>query len=367
MKVPFVDLRAQYHAIQDEIDAAIRQVINDTAFVGGKYLSTFEKNFSAFVGGKFCVGVGNGTDALFVALKALGIGPEDEVITAANTFIATAEAITMTGAKVVFVDCDPQTYNLDTHKIEAAITPRTKAIIPVHLYGQPVDMDVIGDLARKYHLQVVEDAAQAHAASYRGQSIGSISGVTCFSFFPGKNLGAYGDAGAIVVNDEELATRVRMVANHGRVKKYDHEFEGINSRLDGLQAAILDAKLGHLEEWTERRRAIAAKYDAHLGQAVVTPFAAPDVRHVYHLYVIRVKNRDRVRSQLDEKGIATGIHYPIALPFLQAYRYLNHKPEDFPVAHAFQDEILSLPIHGSMPEEQVDYVIEQLLQAVPAA
>ncbi len=367
MKVPFVDLRAQYHAIQNEIDAAIQQVINDAAFVGGKYLAAFEKNFSAFTGGKSCIGVGNGTDALFIALKSLGIGPGDEVITVANTFIATAEAITMTGAKVVFVDCDEQTYNIDTSKLEAAITARTKAILPVHLYGQPAEMDFIGDIAKKYKLHVVEDAAQAHGARYHGKSIGSISALNCFSFFPGKNLGAYGDGGAVVVNDEELATRVRMVANHGRIQKYDHEFEGVNSRLDGMQAAILDVKLRYLEEWTERRRAIAAKYDEHLGGVAVTPFVSPGVRHVYHLYVIRVRNRDRVRSQLEEKGIAAGIHYPLAVPFLQAYRYLGHKPEDFPVAYAFQDEILSLPIHGSMPEEQVDYVIEQLLEAVQAA
>jgi dTDP-4-amino-4,6-dideoxygalactose transaminase len=228
-------------------------------------------------------------------------------------------------------------------------------------------MGAINDLAKKYNLHVVEDAAQAHAASYQGKSIGSISSLTCFSFFPGKNLGAYGDGGAVVANDEELATQVRMIANHGRIKKYDHEFEGVNSRLDGMQAAILDVKLKYLEEWTERRRAIAAKYDQHLGGAVVTPFVSPEVRHVYHLYVIRVKNRDQVRSQLDEKGISTGIHYPLALPFLQAYKYLGHKPEDFPVSYAFQNEILSLPIHGSMPEEQVDYVIEHLLAAVQTA
>jgi dTDP-4-amino-4,6-dideoxygalactose transaminase len=367
MKVPFVDLRTQYHAIQDEINAAIHQVINDAAFVGGKYVSVFEKNFSAFTGGKFCIGVGNGTDAIFIALKSLGIGPGDEVITVANTFIATAEAITMTGAKVVFVDCDKQTYNIDISKIEAAITARTKAIIPVHLYGQPADLGGISLIAEKYMLQLVEDAAQAHGAHYQKKSIGSISPLNCFSFFPGKNLGAYGDGGAVVSNDEELATRVRMIANHGRIKKYDHEFEGINSRLDGMQAAILAVKLRYLEKWTERRRAIAAKYDKHLEGVVLTPFVAPGVRHVYHLYVIRVKNRDQVRIQLDEKGIATGIHYPIALPFLQAYRYLGHKPEDFPVSYALQNEILSLPIHGSMPEEQVDYVIEHLLQAVQIA
>jgi dTDP-4-amino-4,6-dideoxygalactose transaminase len=367
MKIPFVDLRAQYQAIQTEIDAAIREVIYDSAFVGGKYLSAFEENFSTFTGAKFCIGVGNGTDALFIALKALGIGPGDEVITAANTFIATSEAITLTGAKVVFLDCDEKTYNLDVDRLEKAITLRTRAIIPVHLYGQPAAIDPIAAIAKKHGLPIVEDAAQAHGAKYKGQTIGSISELTCFSFFPGKNLGAYGDGGAVVTNNEELAIRVRKIANHGRIKKYDHEFEGVNSRLDGLQAAILNVKLKHLEEWTERRRAIAAKYDKYLGKVVITPFVSPDARHVYHLYVIRVKNREKVRGHLAEKGIATGVHYPLALPFLEAYRYLGHKPQDFPVAYTLQDEILSLAIHGSMPEEHVDYVIEQLLQAVRAA
>jgi dTDP-4-amino-4,6-dideoxygalactose transaminase len=364
MKIPFVDLRAQYHSIKEEIDTSIQQVIADAAFIGGKYLAEFEANFSAYVGGKFCIGVGNGTDAIFIALKALGIGQGDEVITVANTFIATAEAITLTGAKVVFVDCDEKTYNIDVNHLEAAITPRTRAIIPVHLFGQPADLDAIGALAKKNNLHVVEDAAQAHGARYKGKTIGSISEQTCFSFFPGKNLGAYGDGGAVVTNSEQLATQVRMIANHGRIKKYDHEFEGVNSRLDGLQAAILAVKLKHLEEWTERRRAVAKIYDENLQGLVTTPCVSPDVRHVYHLYVIRVKNREAIRSRLDEAAISTGVHYPLALPFLKAYHYLGHKPEDFPVAFALQSEILSLPIHGSMPDDQVYYTVEQLRQAL---
>jgi dTDP-4-amino-4,6-dideoxygalactose transaminase len=362
VKVPFVDLRAQYHSIKDEIDAAINQVITDAAFIGGKYLTRFEENFGAYAGAKFCIGAGNGTDALFIALKSLGIGAGDEVITVANTFIATAEAITLTGARVAFVDCDEKTYNIDASRMEAAITPRTRAIIPVHLYGQPADLDAIHAIARKHDLKVVEDAAQAHGASYKGRTIGGLSDFSCFSFFPGKNLGAYGDAGAMLTNDAELAGKARMIANHGRMTKFDHEFEGVNSRLDGLQAAILDTKLKYLEKWTERRRAIARIYDENLSGLVGTPYVSADVRHVYHLYVIRVKNRDLIRRRLEEGGISTGVHYPIALPFLQAYRYLGHQPEEFPVSSALQSEILSLPIHGSMPDDHVYYVIEQLRQ-----
>jgi len=360
MKIPFVDLKAQYFSIKEEIDQAISNVIQDSAFIGGKYAKVFEKSFADYVGVKNCVGVGNGTDALCIVLKALGISDGDKVITVANTFIATSEAITMTGAKVVFVDCNEETYNIDVDKLEQAITGKTKAIIPVHLYGQPAQMDKIKDVAKKHNLYVVEDAAQAHGAEYQGQRIGTIGDMACFSFFPGKNLGAYGDAGAIVTNNDELARKARMYANHGRIEKYNHEFEGTNSRLDGLQAAILDVKLKHLDKWIERRRAIARMYDAALKDIVITPSVMPDVKHVYHLYVIRVKNRDRVKELLAEKGIATGIHYPIPLPFLKAYSYLGHNPADFPVAYSMKEEILSLPIHGDMTDEQVEYVIANL-------
>ena len=364
MKIPFVDLKAQYYSIKEEIDQAISNVIQDSAFIGGKYAKAFEENFANYAGVKNCVGVGNGTDALYIALKALGISEGDEVITAANTFIATSEAITMSGAKVVFVDCDEKTYNIDIDKIEAAITRRTKAIIPVHLYGQPADMDKIKSLAERYDLFVVEDAAQAHGAEFKSQKAGTFGDLACFSFYPGKNLGAYGDAGAIVTNDDELAKKCRMISNHGRIEKYSHEFEGINSRLDGLQAAILDVKLKHLDKWIERRRTIAKMYDAALKDIVITPSILPDVKHVYHLYVIRIKDRERVKKLLAEKGIATGIHYPIPLPFLEAYSYLGHKPEDFPVAYSMKDEILSLPIHGDMTDEQVEYVIASLKDIV---
>jgi dTDP-4-amino-4,6-dideoxygalactose transaminase len=365
MQVPFADLKAQYHAIRQEIDSAMAAVIAESAFIGGKYAGVFEEAFAAFCGVKYCVGVGNGTDALHIALRSLGVGPGDEVITAANTFIATAEAITMTGARVVFVDCDPATYNIDVRKVPAAITPRTKAIIPVHLYGQPADMTELTKIAREQDLLLVEDAAQAHGAEIGGRRVGTFGRLACFSFYPGKNLGAYGDAGAIVTSDEALAVRCRMIANHGRIRKYDHDFEGINSRLDGLQGAILHVKLGHLEAWTERRRSRAALYDELLkGSGVVTPVAAPGTRHVYHLYVVRVPNRDSVQTELKEAGIATGVHYPIALPSLAAYRYLGHRPEDFPVANRYAGKIISLPMFPEMTDEQVAYVCDLLRRAV---
>lgn len=360
MNVPFVDLYAQYLAIQAEIDQAMQNVILDSAFIGGKYVKAFNRHFAEYLGVNHCIGVANGTDALAIALKALGVGPGDEVITVANSFIATSEAITQSGAKVVFVDCQDGSLLLDPTKLEEKISSKTRAIIPVHLYGQPADMEAILEIAKAYKLFVIEDAAQAHGALYKDQKIGALGTCACFSFYPGKNLGAYGDAGAVVTNDEELATNIRMIANHGRVEKYNHEFEGMNSRLDGLQAAILDAKLPHLESWNARRRAIAQRYDEAFRDVAVIPTVSPDVSHVYHLYILRIPQRDMVRARLAEHGISTGIHYPIPLPFLNAYAYLGHRPEDFPVAYACKDELLSLPIHGNMPDEQVDYVIEHV-------
>lgn len=364
MKVPFADLRQQYEMIKNEINAALQNVIRDSVFIRGIYLNSFEKNFANYLNARHCIGVGNGTDALFITLKMLGIKAGDEVITAANSFVATSEAITLTGAKVVFVDCDEKTYNIDVRKIEKAITNKTKAIIPVHLYGQPAEMDSIIEIARKHNLFVIEDAAQAHGAEYKGKKVGTLGHAACFSFFPAKNLGAYGDAGAIVTDSDELARKARMFANHGRIEKYNHEFEGVNSRLDGLQAAILDVKLKYLGKWTQRRTEIAKKYNDGLKNIVNTPTVLSGVKHVYHLYVIRVKNRDRVREILAEKQISTGIHYPIPLPFLKAYVYLGYKPMDFPVANALKDEILSLPIYGEMSDKQVEYVITQLKEAV---
>jgi dTDP-4-amino-4,6-dideoxygalactose transaminase len=361
MRISLIDLRAQYLSIKNEIDQAIAGVIADTSFVGGKYVKRFEEEFAKFCRAKHCVGCGNGTDALYIVLRAMGIGKGDEVITVANSFIATSEAITMTGARIVFVDCDPSTYNIDVVKIEAAITERTKAILPVHLYGHPAEMSLIDEIACKHGLFVIEDAAQAHGAECNGRRVGTLGNAACFSFYPSKNLGAYGDGGAIVTDDEKLATKCQMIANHGRIKKYDHEIEGLNSRLDGLQAAILLAKLGHLEEWTEKRERNALRYKQLLKDTdIILPVELPGFRHVYHSFVIRIKNRDAVRAYLGDNEIETGIHYPIALPNLAAYGYLGHKPQDFPVATQFSKEVLSLPMYPELTEIQIDYVCEHL-------
>jgi dTDP-4-amino-4,6-dideoxygalactose transaminase len=361
MTVPFVDLKVQYLSIKTEIDSAVAETINAAAFVGGRQVEQFENDFARFLGVKHCVGVGNGTDAIHIVLRALGIGNGDEVITVANSFIATSEAITLAGARVVFVDCDPKTYNLDTDKLAKAIGPKTKAIVPVHLYGQPADMVKVRQLASQHGLFVVEDAAQAHAAELDGRRVGSFGDAAAFSFYPGKNLGAYGDGGAIATDDEKLAERCRMLANHGRTQKYDHAMEGVNSRLDGIQAAVLRVKLKHLDQWTNNRRAVAAKYRELLADSpVITPVEMENVKHVYHLFVVRLKNRDMVQKALLEHGINTGIHYPIALPNLQAYRYLGHSPSDFPVATRYSGEILSLPMYPELSESQVEYTCEKL-------
>jgi len=363
MNVPFVDLKAQYQSIKSEIDPAILTVISETAFVGGKYVEGFEKAFAEKFGVKHCVSCANGTDAIYITLKALGIGPGDEVITVANSFIATSEAITLTGAKVVFVDIDPTTYNIDVNQIEAKITAKTKVIIPVHLYGQPADMDPILALARKHGLKVIEDSAQAHGARYKGRSIGTMGDAATFSFYPGKNLGAYGDAGAIVTNNDEFALKAKMFANHGRVEKYDHAMEGVNSRLDGLQAAILNVKLAYLPQWTESRRRHAYLYNRLLTHPGVTkPTEIENVIAVYHLYVIRVKRerRDSLQKHLLAKGISTGIHYPIPLPKLKAYAYLKHTDSDFPRATAAAGEIVSLPMYAELDEAKIAFIADQV-------
>jgi dTDP-4-amino-4,6-dideoxygalactose transaminase len=366
LSIPFVDLKAQYDSIKGEIDAAIASVIAETAFVGGPHLKAFEEAFARYSGVSHCVGVANGTDALFLALKALGVGLGDEVITVANSFIATSEAINMAGAQVVFVDINPTTFNIDVTKIEEKITPRTKAIVPVHLYGQPADMQPIRDIADKHGLRIVGDAAQAHGAVYRGQPIAQLADITCYSFYPGKNLGAYGDAGALVTNNVEWATAARMYANHGRTKKYDHDFEGVNSRLDGLQAAILSAKLRYIEDWTERRRRNAYLYNEALADTTLaTPKEMDDVRAVYHLYIVRVPagKREALQEHLKNAGINTGIHYPIALPYLNAYSHLGHTERDFPEALRASSEILSLPMFAELTEEQIRYVADAVTAA----
>lgn len=365
MKVPFVDLQTQYTAIKNEIEQTIADVIAKAVFIGGAYVRQFEKDFADYCSARHCIGVGNGTDALYIALRALGVAQGDEVITVANSFIATSEAITMTGAKVVFADCDPETYNIDTEQVSRLLTSRTKAIVPVHLYGCPADMLSLNNLARKHGLFIVEDAAQAHGAEINGRRVGAIGHAGCFSFYPAKNLGAYGDGGAIITNDEALATKCRMIANHGRLTKYDHELEGINSRLDTLQAAILKAKLKHLETWTERRQAAADCYrDLLKDSPVVMPTVPTGTRHVYHLFVVRVKGRESIMRELSNRGIETGIHYPIALPNLIAYRYLGYRPEDFPIATAYSKEILSLPMFPEITKSQIQYVCNQVKNVI---
>jgi dTDP-4-amino-4,6-dideoxygalactose transaminase len=357
--IPFVDLKAQYESIKPEIDAAISAVIADTAFIGGPFVRAFEDAFAQYCQVGHCVGVANGTDALSIALRTLGIGPGDEVITVANSFIATSEAIRMAGARVVFVDINPLTFNIDVERIEEKITPRTKAIIPVHLYGQPADMGPIRALAQQHGLRVVGDAAQAHGALYKGQPVAQLADISCYSFYPGKNLGAYGDGGALVTDNVEWAQTARMLANHGRIKKYDHDFEGVNSRLDGLQAAILSVKLRYLEMWTEQRRRNAYLYKDALERCeVIPPGELDDVRAVYHLYVVRVPDnrREVLQEQLKGNGISTGIHYPIALPYLNAYRHLGHTEKDFPEAFRASREILSLPMFAEMTEDQIEAV-----------
>ena len=365
MKIPLVDLKAQYVGIKSEIDRAIQRVLDETDFIGGSAVREFETAFASYCGTRTAVGLANGTDALQLALLACGIGNGDEVITAVNTFIATSEAISATGARPVFVDNDPHTYTIDVRKIEEKITHRTKAIIPVHLYGQPADMDIVNEIAARLGLIVIEDAAQAHGARYKVKTVGNLGRLACFSFYPGKNLGAFGDAGAIATNDEELANKVRMLANHGRLKKYEHEMEGYNSRLDTLQAAILLVKLRHLKEWTERRQHIASRYTLLLSTAkeIVTPTRNPDATHVFHLYVVRVQQRERVEQVLKEAGIATGIHYPIPLHQQPAYRHLGLPAGSYPVAERYAGELLSLPMYPELTDEQVGFISATLIKA----
>jgi len=361
MNIPLVDLKAQYLSIKDEIDAAMAGVIRTCRFVGGKEVEAFEGEFAAFCDVKYAIGVGNGTDALQLALLACGVERGAEVITVAHTFTATAEAVVNVGARPVFVDVD-ETYTMDMNQVADRITARTRAIMPVHLYGQSADMDPLISLAEKHGLIVIEDAAQAHGARYRGRRFGSLGHLACFSFYPGKNLGAYGDAGAVITDDPELAQCIRMFHDHGRTGKYMHQQVGFNSRLDALQAAILRVKLSHLDRWNECRRKHAVLYDQLLADVpgVVTPYVAPNVEHVYHLYVIQVPNRDEVQAALKAAGVETGIHYPIPLHEQPAYAHLGYKPEDLPVTHALAPRILSLPMYPELTDEQIHSVVDVL-------
>lgn len=373
MTVKFVDLKAQYESIKDEIDAGIQRVIETCGFVGGEEVKAFEREFAEYCrGGQdvdvFCAGVANGTDALYLTLRALGIGAGDEVITVANTFIATAESISQTGATPVFVDVLEDTMLIDPDAIERAITPRTRAIMPVHLYGQACEMDRIMDIARRHDLKVVEDACQAHGARFKGERVGTIGHAACFSFYPGKNLGAYGDGGAVVSTDEALIKRIKMIADHGRLEKYTHAMEGVNSRLDGIQAAILRAKLPHLDRWNETRRACAARYLSGLRDADLNlPTVHPDGESVWHLFVVRVADRAAVQAALKERDVETGVHYPVPLHQQPAYASKGMAAGSLPVTEKVAGELLSLPMHSELSELEVRRVIDALRAATASS
>ena len=356
MKIPFVDLHAQYLTIKQEIDSAIADVIAQSAYIRGPHVDAFEEAWARTLGVRRCISCANGTDAIYIALRGLGLKRGDEVITSAHSWISTSETITQAGGRVVFCDTDEETFTIDPADIERKITPATVGIVPVHLYGQPADMGAIIAIARKHNLWVIEDCAQAHLASYKGQLVGTFGNAATFSFYPGKNLGAYGDAGCVVTNDDRLADWMTTFARHGG--KGDHVMEGINSRMDGLQAAILNAKLPHLPAWTAARRRVAACYNELLEDVgdVITPTVKSDRDHVYHLYVIRTENRDALREHLSQAGISTVLNYPKALPFYPAYAYLGHVPKNFPAAYFNQSRILSLPIYPEMPEEAITHV-----------
>ena len=366
MNIPFVDLKAQYQSIKTEIDTTIQNVIDETAFIKGKYVQQFEEEYAQNYGVKHVVSCANGTDAIYITLKALGIGSGDEVITTALSWISTSETITQSGARVVFADIDPDYYTIDTGKIEEKITSTTKAIIPVHLYGQPANMDAIMSIAEKHHLYVIEDCAQAHFAQWKGQNVGTFGIAGTFSFFPGKNLGAYGDAGCIISNNDVFATKASMFANHGALKKHFHEIEGINSRLDGMQAAILSVKLKYIREWNDKRLQNALRYNELFSNisGVLTPGIHPDVKHIFHLYVIRTEQRDKLQAHLEKHGVASGIHYPTALPFLKAYEYLGHRPEDFPLSHQYTSQILSLPMYPELTKDQLICVADIIRESL---
>ncbi len=368
-KIPLVDLKAQYASIKPEIDAAMQRVVDNTAFIGGKEVSDFEAAFADFQQTARCVGVASGTAALFLALKALGVGAGDEVITTPHTFIASVEPIEVLGAKTVLVDIDPATYNIDPAKIEAAITPRTKVILPVHLYGQLAPMDAIMEIARKHNLKVVEDAAQAHGAELNGKRAGAWGDAACFSFYPGKNLGAYGDGGAVCTNDEALANQIAKLRDHGRMSKYSHDEIGYGERLDGLQAAILGAKLPHLDGWNDKRRNHAAYYNQALKgiDGVSTPQEMAGGRSIYHIYCIRVTgDRDAILKELNARGIGAGIHYPIPVHLQPAMASYGWKAGDFPEAERAAETIISLPIYPEMDTEQLSRITEDLADVIGA-
>jgi dTDP-4-amino-4,6-dideoxygalactose transaminase len=366
MRVPFLDLVAHHAPLRGEINAAIEKVIDCAAFAGGPFVAEFEEDFAAYCSCDHAIGVGNGTDALWLALLASGVSPGDEVITVPNTFMATAEAISYCGAKPVFVDVDERTHTMDPAAIEKAITFRTKAVIPVHLFGQPADMDPILTVAHAHGLVVIEDAAQAHGAEYKGRRAGSLGDAGCFSFYPGKNLGAFGEAGAVVTNNPELRDKMRILRDHGQIQKYHHTMVGWNARMDGIQAAVLRVKLRHLDRWNELRRSYAAQYDRALEgvEELAIPFEAAYARHVYHIYAMRVRRRDEVIRLLSEMGIACGIHYPVPIHLQIAYQSLGYEVGAFPIAEQAARQFISLPMFPELTPEQVQFVAKGVSQAV---
>jgi dTDP-4-amino-4,6-dideoxygalactose transaminase len=369
MRVPFLDLKAHHEPLREEVLAAISEVIDTNAFAGGPFVARFEDEFAAFCGSPHAIGVGNGTDALWFTLLALGIGPGDEVITVPMTFMATAEAITYCGATPVFVDIDEQTYTMDPARLERAITPRTKAIIPVHLFGQMADMDPILEIARRHGLPVIEDACQAHGADYKGRKAGTLGVAGCFSFYPGKNLGAFGEAGAVVTHNAELKHQIQMLRDHGQARKYHHAVVGWNGRMDGIQGAVLSIKLKHLARANAARRAHARLYTQLFSnvEEVITPHEANYGHSVYHLYVLRVNQRDELLRTLAERGIGGGIHYPIPVHLQEAYRHLGWRRGAFPVAEQCAEEFISLPMFPELTPEQVRLVAEEVTAAVRGA
>ena len=366
MNVPFLDLKAQYESIRDEIATEMQQVLDKTAFAGGPFVARFEEEFALFCETKHAIGVGSGTSALWLAMLAMGIGPGDEVITVPNTFIATGEAISYCSAIPVFIDIDEDTFTMDPKLIESAITSKTRAILPVHLYGQPADMDPIMEIARKHDLLVIEDACQAHGALYKDKPAGSIGSAGCFSFYPGKNLGAYGEAGAVVTDDDDLAGKMRMLRDHGQSKKYEHCMIGWNARMDGLQGAVLSVKLRYLKEWNDARIEHAQKYLELLSgvSGLTIPKRAEYAQHVYHIYAVRTAGRDKIIDVLKEQGVASGIHYPVPLHLQEAYRGLGHVKGDFPIAEKCCDRELSLPMYPEMTDAQIGYVADELKKII---
>ena len=373
MKVKFVDLSAQHKPLEAELKEVFSRVLANGSFVLGPEVEKFEKMFATYCGAEHCVAVTNGTAALQLVLQGLGVGLGDEVITVAHTFIATAEAINAAGARPVFVDIDPVSYTMDPTKLEKAITSKTKAIIPVHLYGQPADMDAINAIAAKHNLPVIEDSCQAHGAKYKGRPTGSLGRAACFSFYPSKNLGACGEGGAVTTDDVELAKKIRMLRDHGSVKKYEHDFPAYNLRLEGIQGGVLAVKLPHLDGWNNSRRVLAARYnELFAGSKVVTPKEMPYAHHVYHLYVIVVEDREALKKALTEQGIENGLHYPVPLHLQKAYADLGYKKGDFPVSEKVAGNHVSLPMYAELPIEHVEHVaktIREVLecQAVPAS